>query len=142
MLGMSQQLPGSNQIARLAAELNAADENLRKHPGDSEYQQLSRMARERLYSPAWEANVSALQPGDTAAVGPSIDFLDADPICFRSAYAKERLCRFLSRVELTQAQRTRLNPIVTRALASQRPMKEQKQWRQLARAVGVSIPDS
>jgi hypothetical protein len=139
---MSRQLPGPKQIARLAAELNAADEDLRRHPGNSEYQQLSRMARERLYSPAWEANVTALQQGDEAAVEPSIDFLDADPICFRSGYAKERLCRFLSRIDLTEVQRTRLVPIVTKALGSQRPLREQKQWRQLAQAVGVSVCDS
>jgi hypothetical protein len=139
---MSQQLPGAKQIARLAAELSAADENLRRHPGDPEYQQVSRMARERLYSPAWEANVTALQQGDARAVDASIDFLEADPICFRSGYAKERICRFLSRVDLTERQRTRLVPIVTKALGSQRPLREQKQWRLLAQAVGVSVSDS
>jgi hypothetical protein len=139
---MSQQLPGPKQIARLAAELNAADEDLRRHPGDPEHQQLSRMARERLYSPAWEANLTALQQGNEAAVDASIDFLDADPICFRSGYAKERLCRFLARIDLTEVQRTRLQPIVTKALGSQRPLREQKQWRLLAQAVGVSVSDS
>jgi hypothetical protein len=139
---MSRQSPGVKQIARLAAELKAADEDLRRHPGDSEYQQRSRMARERLYSPAWEANVTALQQGDATAVDASMDFLDADPICFRSGYVKERLCRFLSRIDLTEVQRTRLIPIVTKALGSQRPVREQKQWRQLAHAVGVSVCDS
>jgi hypothetical protein len=90
------------------------------------------MARERLYSSAWEANVKALQQGDPVAVDASIDFLDADPICFRSGYAKEKLCRFLSRIDLAEVQQTRLVPIVAKALGSQRPVREQKQWRQLA----------
>jgi hypothetical protein len=139
---MSPKLPAVKQIARLAAELKAADQDLRRHPGDSEYQQRSRMARERLYSTAWEANMKALQQGDSASVDGSIDFLDADPICFRSGYAKERLCRFLSRIDLTEEQQTRLVPIVTKALGSQRPVREQKQWRLLAHAIGVPVCQS
>lgn len=65
-------------------------------------------AREALYSNAWVQVERDLQAGDIAAVEPAVVFLEADPWCFRSGYAKGRVLRYLSRMQLDEPQRSRL----------------------------------
>lgn len=133
--------PGPGAIRSLAAALNQAHEDLRVHPGQAEYQKLAHLAFNRLYSPNWNAIVTALKNGDARAVTPATDFLEVDPRCFRSGYAKEHLCQYLARMELSEVQRRRLVPVVTAGLAEpHRPQRERKRWEHPAEAVGVAIP--
>lgn len=132
-------LPGPREIRQLANAVVSADAELDAHPGDPEYQLLSKMALSRLYSDEWRANFTRLQAGDAEAVGPAIDFLEADPMCFRSGYTKERLCQYLARMDLNDEARARLAPIVTKVLVDRdRPERERKQWLRLSESLGVA----
>jgi len=51
--------------------------------------------------------VERVRHGAPYGVDDALTFLEADPWCFRSGYAKERLLRALGTAELTQAQRRR-----------------------------------
>jgi hypothetical protein len=79
-----------------------------------------------------------IEGGDPRAVAPAIDFLDADPRCFRSGYAKEHLCHYLARFDLTRSEKQRLGPIVSTALTDpHRPQRERKRWEHLATSLGI-----
>jgi hypothetical protein len=69
-----------------------------------------------LYSEAFEANLERLRTGDPVAVEPAITFLEVDPWCFRSGYAKETILRFLPRAPLTEEQAERLRVVVLHAV--------------------------
>lgn len=69
-----------------------------------------------LYSEDFEATVERLRTGDLTAVEPAIGFLEADPWCFRSGYAKETILRFLPRATPTEEQAERLRVVVLRAV--------------------------
>jgi hypothetical protein len=128
--------PGPGAIRSLAAALNTAHEGVREHPGDRAYTDPFHAALAALYSPRWEAVVEAAQRGEEWAFGPAIDFLEADPHCFRSGYYKERLCRYLSRATLAPDQRHRLAVLSTRVLAEpDRPGRERKAWERLSSVV-------
>jgi hypothetical protein len=78
-------------------------------------------AREALYSPDWWLIVEDLRLGEPSAVEPSLVFLEADPWCFRSGYAKERLLRFLRRHSLSVGQTARLeDALIAATLAGPR----------------------
>ncbi len=69
-----------------------------------------------LYSEDFEASLEKLRTGDPIAVEPAITFLEADPWCFRSGYAKETILRFLPRATLTEEQAERLRVVVLHAV--------------------------
>ncbi|MGE3075763.1 MAG: hypothetical protein AB7N24_18755 [Dehalococcoidia bacterium] len=52
--------------------------------------------------------ISALARQDTTGVEDALVFLETDPWCFRSGYAKQTIVRLLRHVPLTDAQRDRL----------------------------------
>lgn len=116
----------------------SADFDLDAHLGDADYQRLSHMARERVYSEEWRASVTELQAANPDAVEPAVDFLDADPKCLPSGYTKETLRQYHTRMDLSDAGRVRLAPIVTRPLAdSHRPERERRRWLRLAESLGL-----
>jgi len=94
-------------------------------------------AREALYPPDWLAIVNALQGGDAAAVEPAVVFLETDPWCFRSGYAKERLLRYLSRMELSDESKRRLRRWLLDALG-RGPRREYRLMIRLARTLATA----
>jgi hypothetical protein len=77
----------------------------------------------------WEAMRAALPPGfwhsaeqlkngDPTGLDTIIEFLEADPIYFRSGYLKADLLRWLNRVSLTQEQFQRLGRVVLHVVSA------------------------
>lgn len=60
--------------------------------------------------------VRQLQAGDARAVGPAIDWLDADAFCMHSGYAKERVMRYLARSQLSTRQAARIRSVLLRVV--------------------------
>jgi|GEM_PF-1895352 len=52
----------------------------------------------------------------------AIDFLEADPYCFRSGYIKKKLCTALKKAPLTREERSRLRNIILQLVSTQRPV--------------------
>jgi hypothetical protein len=69
-----------------------------------------------LYSEDFLAEVRRLQAGDAGAVETALNFLEADPWCFRSGYVKENLMRFLVRARLTPSERQRVEQVLLRVV--------------------------
>jgi hypothetical protein len=70
------------------------------------------IAYEALFSPDWWDIVEDLRLGEASAVEPALVFLEVDPWCFRSGYAKEQLLRFLRRPRLDAGQIARLENVL------------------------------
>jgi len=120
------------RIGERAAEVEAAHAALDRNPGEPAAVARFQSALEALYTPGWSETVLALQRGEAWAIGPAVDFLVADPRCYRSGYEKEVLCRYLSRLQIPARERTRLLPVAEFAAEDdRRPMRERKRWRRL-----------
>jgi len=124
-------------IRALVDEMSEADRQLKAAPlHDSESIERFHAAFQALYSPAWERIVRGLQHGEKWAIEPAIVFLEAKPFCFRSGYATEDLCVYLSRIPLTANQRNRLRRLVPAALADPRRQgREKHRWLRLAESL-------
>ena len=118
---------------QLAGAVREAQAHLDAAPGDDALAAALRAAIDALYTPEWEATLEALDEGDApGAVEAAIDFLTADPRCFRSGYQKEKVCGLLARASLTEGQRERLAPVVDGVLKGEkRPARETKRWEKL-----------
>jgi len=73
-------------------------------------------ACELMYPQAFWEDVRRLTDGDVGAIEPALIFLEADPWCFRSGYAKETLVRLLRRHRLVSLQRERLEAVLLRVV--------------------------
>ena len=60
--------------------------------------------------------------GDHDAIGLAIDFLEADPYCFRSGFIKKKLCTALKRAPLTREERGQLRHNILQLVSTQRPV--------------------
>ena len=60
--------------------------------------------------------------GDREAIKDAVDFLEADPYCFRSGFIKKKLCTALKKAPLAQEERVQLRNIVLNLLQTQRPV--------------------
>ena len=60
--------------------------------------------------------------GDHDAIGLAIDFLEADPYCFRSGFIKKKLCTALKRAPLTRKERSQLRHNILQLVSTQRPV--------------------
>lgn len=69
-----------------------------------------------LYPKDFWDGLERLRSGDPAAIEPAITFLEVDPWCFRSGYAKETIVRFLKRADLSDEQAGRLRPVILNAI--------------------------
>jgi hypothetical protein len=69
-------------------------------------------ATRAAYPPEFWDMYQRLKLGDVDAADYAIDFLEADPICYRSGYLKADLLRFLGRIPLTEEQLRRLQDVV------------------------------
>jgi hypothetical protein len=69
-----------------------------------------------LYPKEFWDGIERLRRGDAAAIEPAITFLEVDPWCFRSGYAKETILRFLKRADLSVEQSARLRAVILAAV--------------------------
>ena len=89
-------------------------------------------AIERAYPPGfWEAS-GALRSGDADGLETAIDFLENDPLFFRSGYVKADLIRLIWRQPLTGTQTTRLRDVVL-DIVDRRDGREFRHYCRLAR---------
>ena len=106
--------------------------------GHARWEDAARELREAvdlMYPPDFWADVARLRGGDPGAVEPALVFLEADPWCFRSGYAKETVLALLPRHELSADQRERVEAIMLRAV-DVGDRREFRGHRRLARAHG------
>jgi hypothetical protein len=123
-------------IRLLSVAVNDAHTVLHDHPGDRFHVDAFNHGMKALYSSEWHDVVAALRDGEAWAIEPAVYFLQADPRCHRSGYEKERLCRYLSRLTLSEPERRRLAPVVAMALNDQfRPGREKRAWQRLELAL-------
>ncbi|HET7489632.1 MAG TPA: hypothetical protein VFJ85_17020 [Acidimicrobiales bacterium] len=73
-------------------------------------------AFEIMYPRRFWDDVERLRAGDPDAVEPLLAFLEADPWCFRSGYAKETILRFLRRHRLDGGQQARVEGVLLHAV--------------------------
>lgn len=99
------------------------DETLRtRDRGPSERERWSRACEEfhrrypTLFYPGGDESLDALKRHDSAAIATGLDFLDADPMHFRSGYTKEEVWTRLRSAPLTPADKIRLEQIALRYL--------------------------
>jgi hypothetical protein len=91
-----------------------------------------------FYTPEFEAVYEALKRGDGSRAENAVAFLEADPVCFRSGYAKADLLRFLGRIPLGAALEERLRSVVLQVVRS-RHGREFRRYCLLARQ--LDCPD-
>jgi hypothetical protein len=107
----------------------------RAHPSFAEWEarvEAYWAAMRAAYPPDfWDAYMQ-LTAGDARGADLAIEFLEADPICFRSGYLKADFVRFLARIELTKDQLRRLRNVVL-AVAETRDGREFRRYCALAR---------
>lgn len=122
---------------RLAESVRTAGALVEANPGDEALSAQYRAEIDAMFSSEWEETLENLRTEpSTALAEPCIDFLEADPVCFRSGYEKEKVCRILTRVQLGEEQRRRLGAVVERVLAGPpRVGREMKRWQQLFQAL-------
>lgn len=107
-----------NQAAR---ELDEVIANKASAPGGGEAAHRAAARRLRahvglMYPEEFWVDVRRLAAGDPDAVENALVFLEADPWCFRSGYAKEVLVRALRRHALSEPQRERLVAVLLAAV--------------------------
>jgi hypothetical protein len=102
------------------SRLNEAIEE--RHEGREAWSRWEDAAREwheamaLLYPKDFWDGLERLRIGDPAAIEPAITFLEVDPWCFRSGYAKETILRFLKRADLNDEQAGRLRTVILNAV--------------------------
>ena len=93
-----------------------------RHLGDDAWARWEDAAREwhealaLLYPEAFWDDLERLRTDDSIAADRVIAFLEVDPWCFRSGYAKETILHFLKRATLTGDQATRLRAVILNAV--------------------------
>jgi hypothetical protein len=90
------------------------------------------MAIEAALPPDFDDAYAKLKAGDSSGIETILQFLEADPIFFRSGYLKADLVRFLSRTPLSGPQIERLRVVVLR-VAGLRDGREFRRYCRLAR---------
>jgi hypothetical protein len=70
------------------------------------------------YPPNFWTDLDTLRAGDPTQIDTVIDFLEADPLFFRSGYAKSAALRVLKRLPLTASQARRLRAVVIHVTAT------------------------
>jgi hypothetical protein len=83
------------------------------------------------YPGGLQVGMAALKSSSEVAIETAIEFLEVDPIFFRSGYIKEELIQNLKRADLTDAQKERLNGVILR-LVELRDCREFRRYCQLA----------
>ena len=101
--------------ARLAALQKRINETVRtRDRGPAERDRWSNACEEfhrrypELFYPGGDKSLDELKRGESAAIATALDFLEADPMHFRSGYTKEEVWRRLRKAPLTAADKARL----------------------------------
>ena len=71
-----------------------------------------RAALEAAFPPDFDAALNGLRRADCGGIDVLIEFLEADPMFFRSGYVKTQILRALKRVPLTLPQVSRLHAVI------------------------------
>jgi hypothetical protein len=95
------------KIKRLQAALHAYTVSRYKPPESAEFH----AAWENLRNPMFEEAWRRIRSGDTSMVEVLIQFLEEDPVFFRSGYWKEELLDHLKRYEHSKSNRARLQAV-------------------------------
>lgn len=69
-------------------------------------------AIELAYPPGFWSDFERLRAGDVEGLGAAVDFLEADPMFFRSGYVKAELVKLVKRLPLSDDQVSRLRTFV------------------------------
>ncbi len=90
----------------------------KKHPSWSTWETLAAAFWKAIEDvvPGFHEDAERLKRGDTTRVDAIIDFLEADPLFFRSGYLKADLVRWLGRVTLSDGQLARLRDVVLKVV--------------------------
>lgn len=105
-------LRDSAELSRLNARIHTTFKD--RDQGPSQREDWSSACREfharfdQLAFPGGWARLSQVRQNNYAAVRAATTFLEADPYHFRSGYIKEELWRWLSRLELTSSDKSRM----------------------------------
>lgn len=110
------------EIRDASAQLDALnkriDETLRSRDrGPAERERWSNACEEfhrrysELFYPGGDAALNALKRNESSAIGTALDFLEADPLHFRSGYTKEEVWRRLRRALFIPSDHARLEQI-------------------------------
>jgi hypothetical protein len=86
------------------------------------------------YPKTFWSDLEGLRSGDTRHIDMAIEFLEADPVFFRSGYTKAEVLRAIKRLPLTPKQKVRLRRIVLHRIPS-RGGREFRQYCHLARRI-------
>jgi hypothetical protein len=110
----------AEMVQRSAEEINRTYP-ARGHSSEAyaAWQRATRQHREALdamYPDAFWADIRRLAAGEHDAVDPALTFLEADPWCFRSGYAKELLLKLLARHQLSPRESRRLERVLLRSV--------------------------
>jgi hypothetical protein len=88
-------------------------------------------AARATYPPGFWNAYEDLKAGGQSGVETAIEFLEADPICFRSGYLKSDILKFLGRLSLTPRQCERLRCVVL-AVTARRYDREFRRYCRMA----------
>lgn len=142
---MAHEMPDRTKYLKLAADVEAAwreiDETFRRvrdransrDPATAAWSAACarfHQACRDLYSPL-DLVVETLRLGDRRAVETAIRFLEADPMCYRSGYLKEKIAHYICRPPLDGDQRARLREVAL-ALVERRNTREFAEYCRLA----------
>jgi hypothetical protein len=110
-----------NASAKIDALNKRISETLRmRNSGPAEREKWSKACDEfhhlypELFYPGGDKSLDALKRDESAAIETALDFLDADPVHFRSGYTKEEVWRRLRGASLTAGDKLRLEAIALR----------------------------
>lgn len=93
-------------------------------------------AYDRLAFPGGlEHGMRLLSKQDPTAVTIAIEYLEANPYCFRSGYIKAKIAHYLKKALLTQAQKKQIQDILITAIKDDHKKEEYKKYCRLARVV-------
>lgn len=133
LLAMAARLHSASKMRD--ATVNLRDESADRYRAWQEATHEWRQARDAMYeadfSHGFDPHIAAIRAGQPDAVETAIRFLDIDPWCFRSGWAKERLLRALKSVRLDADQIRRLRSTMMRAV-DDRDRQELAEWCRLA----------
>jgi hypothetical protein len=107
---------------------------------EAKHQELSKTWGKALvaaYPPGFWESFAQLQNRDLVGLPIAIEFLEADPWFFRSGYYKEKLIRYILRLDLTTNFQARLRKIILAAV-DKRYRREFREYCRLARKVDNS----
>lgn len=120
--------------AARALEVEDAHKALRSSFGNAKKIERFYAALRAAYPADFWSHLADLRAGNTTHIETAICFLEADPVFFRSGYAKADVLRAIKRLPLTPSQMDRLRTVVLKVTAT-RGCREFRHYCNLARRV-------